>query len=298
MDYLDLKPITINDKALFDSYFKELCPVNSEYTFTNLFIWRKSYNIRYAIIDNQLCIFSRHGDLGAESVNFPIGQGNTKAAIEKLLEYFNNYGQPPLIRLYSHTDVEFLEKEFSDTFIITEDIDSFDYVYNTSDLIALSGSKYHAKRNHINKFRELYKFEYKPFTSELRSECQAMFDRWCNTKKETVSGISEQQDAVSELLANVETLKIKGGCITVDEKLVAFSFGEELNPTTAVIHLEHADTDFQGSFPVINQSFLQEEWFSFEYVNREEDMGLPGLRKAKQSYRPCHMIKKYIASLK
>ena len=264
-----------------------------------MFLGRKSYKIRYTILDDMLCIFSRHGKTGTESINFPIGNGNISAALQKILEYFSSIGQNPVIRIYSENDIERLNAAFPEKFIITEDIDSFDYVYNTSDLIELPGSKYHSKRNHINKFRSLFNFEYKPLTPQLCPECLEMFSRWCRNKEDIVPGISEQNEAVVELMENYEALGVTGGVITVLDKVVAFSFGEVLSEknSMAVIHIEHADTDYHGSFPIMNQQFLEHEWSNFRYVNREEDMGLPGLRKAKQSYKPQMMTKKYIASL-
>ena len=298
-DTFELKPVSINDKALFDDYFSAFEPVNSEYTFTNMFMWRKSYNIRYAIIDEMLCIFSRHGKNGTESVNFPIGNGNIGTALQKILDYFSSIGQNPVIRIYREDDIEKLNSAFPEKFTITEDIDSFDYVYNTFDLIELPGSKYHSKRNHINKFKGLFNFEYKPLTMELYPECLEMFSRWCHSKEGIVPGISEQREAVVELMENYEALGVTGGVITVLDKVVAFSFGEVLSKknSMAVIHIEHADTNYHGSFPIMNQQFLEHEWSDCRYVNREEDMGLPGLRKAKQSYKPQMMTKKYIASL-
>ncbi len=296
---INLKPITLEDKALLDSYFKNNCTQNSEFTFTNLFMWRKSYNICYAIIDGMLTIIPKHGE-GPRSVTYPLGNGDKKVVIEKLLHYFKENGEEPLIRLYSENSIKELEEMFPDTFIFTEDVGSHDYVYKTEDLINLSGSKYHSKRNHTNRFKSTYNYEYHTMTPELRDQCMNMFNDWCETKAELIPGINEQYEAVSELLSNWESLDITGGCITVDGKMVAFSFGEPLcsEKRMAVIHLEHANTDYNGSFATINQQFLENEWSDFEYVNREEDMGLTGLRKAKQSYHPSFLVKKYVATLK
>ncbi len=294
-----LRPVTLDDKELFDKYFKDSSSINSEYTFTNMFMWRNSYNIRYALIDEMLCIFSKHGN-GPETINFPLGIGDIKLVIEKIIKYFKTINQRPLIRIYSEDMIDILKSLFPDTFIITEDIDSFDYVYETEDLIELPGNKYHSKRNHINKFKSLYNYEYHRLTPDSKDACLSMFNHWCDSKEGLIPGISEQREAVTELLQNWKALDITGGGITVDGKMIAFSFGEVLSQkhSIAVIHLEHADTEFHGSFPLMNQQFLENEWSHLEYVNREEDMGLPGLRKAKQSYKPCLMVKKYIATLK
>lgn len=295
---LILKPVTIDDKPLFDKFFREYDGINSEFTFTNMFMWRKSYNIRYAVVDGMLCVFSQH-DNGAETVNIPLGCGDLKAVLLKLISYFEGLGQPPLIRLYKEAEKEVLCRTLPNTFVFTEDRNSYDYVYNVADLIELSGSRYHAKRNHINRFLSTYDYRYRRIDSSLLADCCDMFSRWCDNKEGQVPGISEQREAVSELFANIDALEVTGGCIIVDNKVAAFSVGEVLNSSrsVAVIHLEHANTDLQGSFPLINQQFLKNEWSNLELVNREEDMGLDGLRRAKKSYHPCIMVKKYIASM-
>ncbi len=296
----EIKNINLEDKPLFDSYFNEYNCMNSEYTFTNMFMWRKSYNIRYALIDGMLCIFSHH-DGSPETVNFPLGNGDIKAVIEKLISYFKSIGQRPLIRIYCDREIDVLNEFFPDRFILTEDRNSSDYVYKVSDLIELPGSRYHSKRNHINQFLAKYpSYEYHRVTESHIPLCFEMFEKWCDSKEGLITGIAEQRQAVKLLIDNLDYLEVTGGCITVDNELVAFSFGEVLSKknSIAVIHLEHADIDFQGSFPMINQQFLEHEWSSLTYVNREEDMGIPGLRRAKKSYKPCLMVKKYIASLK
>lgn len=295
---LELKPVTLSDKPLFDRYFKQYGGMNSEFTFTNMFMWQNSYNIRYTLIDNMLCVFSKHGE-GAETVNIPLGSGDMKAAVLKLIEYFKAIGQPPLIRLYKEDEKALLNRLFPNTFVFTEDRNSFDYVYKVRDLIELPGSRYHSKRNHINRLLSNHSYEYRQIDESLKKPCFDLFLGWCDSKRDTVPGIDEQYEAVKRLFDNMDFLGITGGCIIVDGKIAAFSFGEVLNTesSVAVIHLEHADTSVQGSFPLINQQFLKNEWSGLELVNREEDMGLEGLRHAKKSYHPCLMVKKYIASV-
>ncbi len=296
----EIKPITLEDKALLDDFFTQSNNINSEFTFTNMFMWQKSYNIRYAVIGGMLCIFAKHGS-SPETVNFPLGDGDLKSVIEALIEYFEDLGQKPLIRLYNQEEINRLNEVFPSKFILTEDRASFDYVYKVDDLIELSGKDYHAKKNHINRFMTKYpNYEYIEITPENLTLCYDTFKRWCEAKADTVSGINEQNLAVKKLFDNFTELNVKGGGILIDGHMVAFSIGEVLNTNKSmvVIHLEHADTEYQGSFPLINQQFLIHQWSDFEYVNREEDMGLPGLRRAKKSYKPCLMVKKHIASLK
>lgn len=294
-----IKPITPGDKPVIDSYFKKDRFMNSEFTFTNLFMWQKSYNIRYAEINGNLCIFSQH-DGDPECVNLAFLKDNASMVVTELLKYFQEIGQAPCIRLFSKEQKHIMQEVFPDMFRYEKDIDSFDYVYNVQDLINLPGGKYHAKRNHINKFKMLYSYQYHTMTPDFREDCREMFIRWCDSKRDSISNIDEQLEAVGRLLDNWESLDIAGGCLTVDDKMVAFSFGEVLcyPESIVVIHLEHADTDYQGSFPMINQQFLEHQWSDFKLVNREEDMGLEGLRKAKKSYHPTLMTEKYIVTLK
>lgn len=293
-----IKPVALESKSTIDSYFKKERFLNSEFTFTNLFMWQKSYNIRYAEIDGTLCIFSQHGS-EPECINLT-NIHNRTAVITELLEYFEKIGQPPFIRIFGREQKNLIKDAFADKLRFEKDTDSFDYVYSVEDLINLPGGKYHAKRNHINKFKSLYNYQYHTMTPDYREDCREMFSRWCDSKKDSISNIDEQLQAVNRLLDNWEKLDITGGCLTVDGKMVAFSFGEVLcyPESIAVIHLEHADTDYQGSFPMINQQFLEHQWSDFKLVNREEDMGLEGLRKAKKSYHPILMTEKYIATLK
>lgn len=297
---MKLEAVMLDKKELINKYLNQRCTQNSEFTFTNLFMWRKSYDIKYAIINDNFCLMPKHVG-GPRSATFPLGGFKVKETIEEIIEYFEQKGEIPLIRLYNDEAVEELNNLFPDKFNITEDINSNDYVYRVEDLINLSGKKYHTKKNHINKFKSLYNYEYSRLAPTDADECLELYNKWYKAKvDENLMNVSEEYEAVKEFLDNLDALDAIGGCIRVDGKMVAFSFGEPLSGCnkTAVIHLEHADTDYQGAYPMINREFLMHEWSDFEFVNREEDMGLEGLRKAKLSYRPAFMVKKYVATLK
>ncbi len=299
-----LEEITIEKKDLFHQYLRRKCSQNSEFTFTNLFMWRKSYDMRYVIINDMLCIMPKHAD-GPRSATFPIGfvredgtEGDIVPVIEELLSYFEEVGEEPLIRLYDDVTVEKLTKAFPDKFIITEDVNSFDYVYSVEELTNLSGKRFHGKKNHVNKFKRLYDWEYRAITPENVSECISVFEQWYQNKAEEIPGLDEEHEAVMELFQNWDKLDVRGGSLWVDGNMIAFSVGEPLCGKMAVIHLEHADTAYEGAFAMMNQQFLAHEWQDYTYVNREEDMGIPGMRQAKESYRPVFMVKKYVATLK
>jgi len=291
--------LTIDKKNLINKYLKTLNSENSELTFTNLFIWRNSYNVRYSVIEDTLVIISKHSD-APYIVYYPIGNGNKLKALDTIIKELSGNNEDFLIRTDNEYDIEELNNAYPEKLSVIEDTDSFDYVYDISDLKELRGKKYHAKRNFINRFENNYSYSYHKMTPDYKNECFDLFKKWYAEKDNDTKGISESFEAVNELLENWENLDITGGCITIDGKMIAFSFGEVLHSenNTVVIHLEHADTSFEGAFPMINKQFLLNEWHDYKYVNREEDMGLEGLRKAKQSYYPCRMVKKYLIKLK
>lgn len=299
MELINIRKLTIEDKNLINGYleFKE-CG-NSELSFTNLFIWRKSYNVRFAEVKNKLVVFSKHHD-SPEVVYFPIGKGDKKEVLDEIIKYYKEKNEELHLRISCEGQIDYLNYLYPDKFIIEENIDEHDYVYEVQALCELKGKKYHAKRNFVNRFKNKYNLKYERLTYENKDACLELFKKWIDEKSDDIKGLNEQFEAVSTLLENWENLDIKGGGFFDDGKMVAFSFGEELlkSREMAVIHLEHANTEYEGVYPAINNAFLTNEFSDFKYVNREEDMGLTGLRKAKQSYYPAFMSKKYIARLK
>ena len=175
------------------------------------------------------------------------------------------------------------------------DRDNSDYVYSTLDLIQLSGRKYHRKKNHLNRFLKNYQFEYRDLDMELVECFIDMQEEWCQMKEcvDKPDLLSEDY-AINMALTHFEELDYRGGAIQIDYKIEAFSLGESLNTDTAVIHIEKANPDIPGLYSAINQFFCSNRWAEKEYINREQDMGIEGLRKAKESYHPHHMVNKYI----
>ena len=172
-------------------------------------------------------------------------------------------------------------------------------VYHTRfGISTLTGKKLHGKRNHINKFKELYSYNYEPLTADNMEKIRSFIEEWYQKKAETDASILTEKTALENALKNFEKLELKGGILLVDGKSVAFSIGEQLNQDTALIHFEKADTDYQGAYPMMNQQFVINAWSNLTYVNREDDMGIEGLRKAKLSYYPDIMVEMYSATPK
>jgi len=179
-------------------------------------------------------------------------------------------------------------------FVVEPMRDHFDYVYRTPDLISLAGGKYRTQRNHINSLARTQPFRYEPLGEEHLSACLYLCARWCQVKRcECDLSLLGEWEAITAALANYQPLELKGGVILINDQVRAFSCGELLNKTTAVIHLEKADPDLRGLYAVINQQFCRQAWAGVNFVNREQDLGELGLRTAKMSYHPHHLVEKF-----
>jgi len=295
-EFPDLKDLSLEDKPLFDSAFKQFPPVISEFTFTNLFIWRYRYQIKFSRFQNLLCLLA---DQGEDSFFFPtIGEGDVVECFWMLLQYLKKKGVPPKIARVPEELVKQISWE-ARGMVANFDRDQSDYIYLTEDLIQLKGRKYHRKRNHMKQFRDKYSYQYVPLTREWIAECLRLETEWCDLRHcEAIPGLASESVATKEALTHFETLGIKGGAILINGKVEAFTLGESLNRETVVIHIEKANPAYEGLYSVINQAFLENEWSGYTYVNREQDLGEEGLRKAKESYFPHHMVNKYTVTLK
>lgn len=290
------KSIELSDKEIIQSYYRQEKSRNCEFTFANNYLWAPHYEIRYAIIDDMLVFLS---DEETFSVSFPLGQGNAKETIELLLSYFEEKGRPFKMHLVSPEQFARLEKWFPGKFQIAYNRDAADYVYESEKLITLSGKKLHGKRNHINKFKELYPdWSYEPITKENTAECIEMAQNW-----RAQNGCDENEEKSAEFCVTLNALKmreelgLRGGLLRADGRVVAFTLGEPGGEDIFVVHIEKAYPDVQGAYPMINQQFVEHECAAYRYINREEDTGAEGLRKAKLSYYPVMMLEKGMVTL-
>jgi len=184
-------------------------------------------------------------------------------------------------------------------FTIEPDRDNWDYVYLVRDLIELAGERHHGKRNHIAQFRAEHTFEYRRLTPDLIPGCTEVQDLWCDERHcDLVATLRAESRAVKEALGELERLSAIGGCILIEGKVQAFTLGEPLNDDTVTIHIEKANSAFHGLYQLINQQFLEHEWQGYAYVNRQQDLGIEGLRRAKESYHPHHMVEKHVVRVK
>lgn len=300
MSTIEFQDLTKKDKPLLDKYFQGRYYENSHFNFTNLYMWREPYHIKWcedAGVLYMICEYA--GELMALQ---PFGPAEKlDMAVTKLLAYFSSQERKLVITGMEKSFAEVLSNYQAANFAIESDRDNFDYVYSAEKLITLSGRKLHSKKNHLNAFRKAYpQAEYLSITQEILPACLEELQRWYNLRIQDEPDdpfIGWESKAIKEVFADYDYFNLKGGAIRLDGRIIAFTFGEQLNEDTVVVHVEKADPAIRGAFPAINQGYIANSWQGMTYINREEDMGHAGLRKAKESYKPVKMIEKFNAKL-
>lgn len=263
-------------------------------------MWRNSYSIQWAAEDGFLFVTASWE--GTDYALQPFGPSDRLIeAIDKLEIHFADAGKRFMLHGVESGTSVLLDKLKPGYFNFKAERENFDYVYNAQDLINLSGRKYHGKKNHVNSFRRVYSaYQYLPLTAGLVDQCLATAEEWYQKKVEngdTDPSLAYEQQAIVDALSNFEYLGFAGGVIIINDRVEAFAFGEQINEDTAVIHVEKANPDIRGLYAVINQDFCAHSWSHMRYINREEDMGIDGLRQAKLSYHPARFTKKYTVGL-
>ncbi|CEQ13751.1 MAG: DUF2156 domain-containing protein [Paraclostridium sordellii] len=286
--YKELRPF-------FNSVDYEAC----EYCFTTLYMWRDMYKTSYYIEDDFAIIVGEYE--GDRFSVLPLAKKDKiHKAIAFMINYFKNEDHRIYLRAVTKEVVELLQKDYPGRFEYIEERDYFDYVYDAESLRTLKGRKNQKKRNHLNYFIKEYegRVEYKKLDKENFDDCITLLKAWTVNKEENgdkEEGIDDEFVAIKKIFDHYDVLRedVKISGIYIDNKLEAFTIGEKINEHMAVIHIEKANPEVRGLYPYINQQFLVNEFPDVELVNREEDLGLEGLRKAKLSYHPCKFVEKY-----
>lgn len=282
----------LQDREVIQYYFRQYPSRSCERTFVNVYLWSRHYHVTFAIVENTL-VFQSEGEEIAYS--YPLGEPeDVKRAIEFLRVYVKER-QIPFV-LYNVTEVQFeqLDAWYPGEFQIEYNRDIADYVYESEKLATLEGKKLHAKRNHINKFKSTFEhWRYERITQDNVEECFQMALRWRNE-----NNCEENHEKNAEMCVTLNSLRLLdeldliGGLLRINGEVVAFTIGEPICEDTFVVHIEKAYADIQGAYPMINQQFVEHECKQYKYINREEDTGAEGLRKAKLSYRPAFFVEK------
>jgi hypothetical protein len=220
-------------------------------------------------------------------------------ATEALIEWYKERNVPFLMTEVSESMRDLYEQYWPGRFAATEFPPGFNYIYKQQDLAQLSGQDYAAKRNHIHRFlRESPGYSFLPLTAQWLNGCKELEMAWLKTHDEASEAIVQEHSGVMDALNNLPELDCVGACIVVQGRVAAFCLGEPLNEDTFAIHIEKADIGMHGSFQAINQFFARDYCAGYSFINRAEDMGHPGQRKAKLSYHPHHLEKKYFLRLR
>ena len=293
------KNFELKDKKLIESYTKPWNIGCSDLSFANLFIWGADGKMQYVIDDDVLYIKLNFKSF-PEFFWPPIPKKGSKHDYRELVcrafEYLENKNIVPVIRNIWEPFKEIIEKSCPELDIEPDEI-AWYYVYSREKLATLKGKKLHGKRNHINKFmQENPDWEYKKLVPSMYEDCIAVYDGWKESKDLSEDEFANERRSVVLALTNMEELGLTGGAILLDGKIKAFTVGERLNDDMQLIHIEKADSEINGLFPMINQQYVLHECADVQYINREEDMGVEGMRKAKRSYYPDFMVKKYFAA--
>lgn len=292
---MQFQPISLEHRDLFLKFQSRSEMPLSDFNFTNLWIWRFAREISFAYFAECLIIKTVYPNQEPYYF-FPLGVDYPKA-LEALLAFAPNARFKSLTLMQA----QYLKEHFNLSF--SPNRDRFDYVYSIPELIALNGRKYHKKKNHLNKFLQTYPdFIFEEIQEKHINELAETYQVWFGNNPNQDDSLRAEKAGIQAILQDFKILNrvsedglfsLKGGILRVGEEIVAFSFAEAISKESIVVHIEKANTAYAGVFQAINQQFLSHLWREYLWANREEDLGIEGLRKAKLSYHPAHLLEKY-----
>ena len=303
-------PITPEARPALEEYLQSYEYRTSGLCFTSLYMWRDSNQFNWQVLGDYLCVagISFLEIDKEEAFLFPpltkTGRYEPTGVRKTVLEakrIFAEKGQKFSIRLIPKHMIGILEDAFPGEFEFIEDRPNFDYIYLADDLIHLSGRKYSQKRNHLHYFHENYQYEYVRLTSEMADDAMR-FIREFNERKHLppheMDLLLMEEEAMRDVFTNLERIGYVAGAILIDGKIEALSIAGRLGRDMINVHVEKANIEYRGLYQAINNEFCIHEATDVTYINREEDMDIAGLRKAKLSYKPVELLEKYIAVFK
>lgn len=290
---LNFKPVELSDREILEPFLRNVPYPNCDFSFTNIYMWRKKYQTAYAIEGDTLYLMSN-----GNAFLMPIG-GDLKQGLETMMAYAEEKNIPFTVAAVTREGEAQLEECMPGKFTVEYDRDYCDYIYATQRLQKLAGKKLHSKRNHINKFNATYELQYETITDDNLQEVLDMHRAWCKANDcSDDEDLLEESCAVRDVLRHLHELPLQGGLIRANGRVVGFSLGQPINDKVFDVCIEKAFYDVNGAYTVINQQFALHECEGYEYMNREEDLGIPGLRKAKESYYPDILLEKGVAHLR
>jgi hypothetical protein len=283
-------PLTLEDRPVFRAMEASRPPYTSDAFFSNMFIWQGFYHFSWTTDHGCLCVRAEP-EHGSPFAFVPMGGDGFLEAVDFLA------GSMPEPRFGRVPEREAgVIARARPGWLVEEDPDNDDYVYLAEKLITLGGRRMHQKKNHYNNFVQNNRFELLPVTAALRAELAEVEDKWLVSKTEKLgedNHLQKEREAVHLLLDNLGALEIQGLAIRIDDRIEAFTLGEAMSPDTAVIHVEKGNPNIRGIYVALCSFFCKTYFSGLTYINREQDLGLPGLRKSKESLKPDHKRKKF-----
>lgn len=294
INMMNFQKLTTAEKSKYDALLFADAQRGCEYSFANMYLWGRQLA---CFTQGNVALFSHFH--GKSVYPYPLGPGDKRELILRLLDDSRKRGIPFRMTGLLKEDVEQLQSWFPGDFFIRLDRDSFDYVYDINDLADLKGRKFQKKRNHVNRFKaEHPDYRVEPLTRCNLGQVQNMVNDWYQTRmRQNPEGNYLLENlALAKAFRQFEALDMKTLVLFDGDEVLAVTMGSRLNAETFDIHFEKAREDVEGAYPTINQEFaryLREKYPEVKYLNREDDLGIEGLRKAKLSYNPHHMVEKY-----
>ena len=291
--------VKLKDKALFESYLAGKNYDLITYSFANFFIWRNWDPYTWTETDNALVIKSNYLDLDTICVPISADPQAIFNATETMIQLYKEQNRKFIISEVSSADLASFKKRWPNRFIARPYRPGFNYIYEHNDLAKLSGKKYDGKRNHINHFiRTNPDYSFLPLTTDLAKSSSDQLTKWLGAEKNSNLANNQEYQGTLDALKFFKDLGCIGTVLLIDNEVAGFTIGEPLNDDTFCIHIEKANTQISGCYQMINHQFAKEFIDGYKFINRAEDMGMTGLKKAKLSYHPCRLEKKYYLRLR
>lgn len=295
---LDFQAFDLAQKEKYDKFLMHCDKSSCEYSFANLYLWGRQ---RAVFHGENLAFFSQ---FNRQSVYlFPVGSEDLKPTLDAVIADSKARGIPCRLTSLSQDDCALLERLYPGQFRYHFDRDSFDYIYAIEDLCTLKGRKFQRKRNHLNRFRQNHPdCVAQPITEENLPLVGELLRRWYTTRRaqDATADFHMEQAAIRKAIRDRDALNMESLVLLENGQAIAVTLGSRLNETTFDIHFEKAREDIDDAYTAINQAFAQylmEKHPEVKWLNREDDLGIEGLRKAKMSYCPDHMVEKSWACL-
>ena len=287
----EFRPFVDADIEIVKEYLLRAKYLESNHNIVNMVMWRFYFPLYICVQKEYLCLIGKHRNQWF--MYMPLCEKQYfKEAVLCVKTYFDHAKIPFVMSCFTKDEANFV-KEFVDGIEVIEDRDGFDYVYSVEQLKTLSGKKLQKKRNHLNAFYKEYegRFVYEELTASNMDECLRFLDLWKSDVDDAM--MIEEKRGIKELFRLWNVLPCRGGVLRIDNEVKAFVISSCLSENMAQMNVEKADVSIRGCYQAIMVEHIKHCLLEYEFVNREDDMGLESLRQAKMAYNPCFMISKY-----